>query len=55
MFTKIATSKAKKTHGDTDSRLYYIWENMKKDVIVLILTDIKIMALEELLYVMNGK
>ncbi|MCG2236684.1 hypothetical protein K4S13_10730 [Staphylococcus epidermidis] len=27
---KIATSKAKKTHGDTDSRLYYIWENMKK-------------------------
>lgn len=24
------TSKAKRTHGDTDSRLYYIWENMKK-------------------------
>lgn len=24
------TSKAKRTHGDTDSRLYYIWENMRK-------------------------
>lgn len=24
------TSKARKVHGDTDSRLYYIWENMKK-------------------------
>ncbi|HGO1685087.1 TPA: hypothetical protein ACK0FJ_002175 [Staphylococcus aureus] len=23
-------SKAKKNHGDTDSRLYYIWENMRK-------------------------
>lgn len=27
---KEATSKAKKIHGDTDSRLYYIWENMRK-------------------------
>lgn len=24
-----ATSKAKKIHGDSDSRLYYIWENMR--------------------------
>jgi len=25
-----ATSRARKTHGETDSRLYRIWENMKK-------------------------
>lgn len=24
------TSKARRTHGDSDSRLYYVWENMRK-------------------------
>lgn len=27
---KEATSKAKKKHGESDTRLYYTWENMKK-------------------------